>query len=125
MKLRPHHALCIQKFTGHGYDENFTRHMTQIVRRLKERPDTQVDIISGCDDLCAHCPNCVGGACVTLEKVAEMDRAVLDCTGLREGEAAAWGRLADLARGAVFETEKFEAICKNCQWYELCLNTKI
>ncbi len=125
MKLRPHHALCVQKFTGHGYDENFTRHMTETVQVLKEHPDEKVDIISGCDDLCAHCPNNENGACTTLQKVAEMDRAVLSSTGLRIGEAVAWGRLAALARETVFETAEFEAVCKNCEWYALCKNTNI
>ena len=38
MQLRPHHLLCIQKFTGHGYDEPFTQHMTSIVSALKSHP---------------------------------------------------------------------------------------
>lgn len=125
MKLRPHHALCIQKFSGHGYDEAFTRHMTETVRRLRERPGTQVTIISGCDDLCAHCPNNKNGSCTTLEKVAKMDRAVLSSTGLRVGEAVEWGRLSALAKETVFETAGFETVCKNCEWYALCKNTTI
>ena len=53
MNLRPHHALCIQKFTGHGYDEKFTAHMTGTVKVLRDRPETPVELVSGCDDLCA------------------------------------------------------------------------
>lgn len=125
MKLRPHHALCIQKFTGHGYDESFTLHMTRTVRNLREHPDTRVDIISGCDDLCAHCPNYKSGVCSTLEKVEAMDSAVLAAVGMLPGEAVEWGRLSALAKKAVFETAEFEKICKSCEWFELCKNTSI
>lgn len=31
MNFRPHHLLCIQKFTGHGYNADFTAHMKMIV----------------------------------------------------------------------------------------------
>lgn len=123
MKLRPHHALCIQNFTGHGYDQTFTWHMAEIVRRLREYPDTVVDIISGCDDLCARCPNRENGVCTTLDKVAEMDRAVLSSTGLRTGETVEWERLSALAKEKILETAGFESICKSCEWYELCRAT--
>ena len=37
MKIRPHHLLCIQKYTGHGYDAAFTAHMTALVSGLSDR----------------------------------------------------------------------------------------
>ena len=50
MNLRPHHLLCIQKFTGHGYNADFTAHMKTIVSELAENP--QITVAQGCDDLC-------------------------------------------------------------------------
>ena len=38
MKLRPHHLLCLQKYTGRGYDGPFTAHMNELVRRLTADP---------------------------------------------------------------------------------------
>ena len=125
MNLRPHHALCVQKFTGHGYDEAFTRHMTALVRKLREDPDTLVMIISGCDDLCAHCPNCVSGACATLEKVDIMDKAVARLCSAAPGDALPWRELKARARREIFETEEFSRVCGKCEWYKLCLNSEI
>ena len=68
MQLRPHHLLCIQKFTGHGYDEPFTQHMTSIVSALKSHPQTEITVTQGCDDLCQRCPNNHSGTCTSLEK---------------------------------------------------------
>ena len=39
MYLRPHHLLCIQKFSGHGYHEDFTSHMQSIVTALAVNPE--------------------------------------------------------------------------------------
>ena len=124
MNLRPHHALCVQKFTGHGYDEDFTRHMTRIVSRLRGEPDTQVNITFGCDDLCAHCPNCVSNACVTFDKVDIMDKAAASLCGVSPGDELTWSELSKRARG-IFGTDEFQRVCGGCEWYELCKNTTI
>lgn len=125
MNLRPHHALCIQKFTGHGYDQTFTDHMTKLCETLKNQPETPVHIISGCDELCAFCPNRSNGSCSTLEKVDAMDAAVKSATGLSPGDTLPWRELAGLARKNIFETKKFEKICSDCQWFALCRSTPL
>ena len=125
MNLRPHHLLCIQKFTGHGYDADFTAHMKSIVSELTENPETQITMAQGCDDLCEMCPNQIGGVCSCLEKVAFMDSAVLRICSLSYGENALWAKAADKARKQIFETEEFHNICACCQWFELCRNTEV
>lgn len=125
MNLRPHHALCIQKFTGHGYDRAFTDHMTELCETLKNQPETPVRIISGCDELCAFCPNRENGSCSTLEKVDSMDIAVRSAAGLSPGGTLPWRELAGLARTNIFETDQFEKICSDCQWFALCRSTPL
>ena len=125
MKLRPHHILCIQKFTGHGYDEAFTRHMTAVAMSLAHDPDTEIMIAQGCDELCGSCPNVSGGVCTSLEKVAEMDSGVLGICGLDYGDRARWAELAHAARKRIFETEEFYNICSRCQWFGLCEKTEV
>lgn len=125
MNLRPHHILCIQKFTGHGYDGEFTRHMTKVVSELAEDRDTAIVITQGCDDLCERCPNNKDGACTSLEKVDGMDRGVLDVCGISYGENAPFSVLASKARKLIFETGKCHEICGGCQWFELCRKTEI
>lgn len=125
MNLRPHHLLCIQKFTGHGYNEEFTEHMKKVVAKLTDEPATQITVARGCDDLCQRCPNQVNQACTSLDKVALMDQAVLSICHLAYGESAAWADLAGRARKRIFETDEFRHICADCQWIALCRNTEI
>ena len=125
MNLRPHHLLCIQKFTGHGYDDSFTEHMTGIVSTLRLDPETPVTVTEGCDILCGMCPYNKNGVCESLEKVDFMDRSVLAVCGLSYGECVTWQKLAFEARTKIFETEAFQATCSACQWYELCRKTEV
>lgn len=125
MNLRPHHLLCTQKFTGHGYDADFTAHMQSIVSELAENPGTQITVVQGCDELCKMCPNNLNGACSSLEKVDFMDSAVLSVCGLSCGENIPWAKGAAKARELIFETEEFHNICSRCQWFELCRSTKL
>ena len=37
--LRPHHLLCTQGYSGHGYSEAFVEHMNDIVHQLREVPE--------------------------------------------------------------------------------------
>lgn len=125
MNLRPHHLLCIQKFTGHGYDAAFTAHMTSIVSELSRGEGACVSIAQGCDDLCEACPNNENGTCSSLEKVALMDSSVLDVCGLAYGESAPWAELARSARERIFATGEFDRICSCCQWFDLCKKTEV
>lgn len=125
MNLRPHHLLCIQKFTGHGYNADFTDHMKSIVSELTENPKTQITVAQGCDDLCKMCPNNLSGVCTSLEKVALMDSTVLSICNLAYGDKVLWTKAAGKARERIFETDKFNTICTCCQWFELCRSTEV
>ena len=125
MNLRPHHILCIQKFTGHGYNAEFAAHMTSIVSELADKPKTQITVTKGCDILCKICPNNICGLCASLEKVDLIDNAVLSICNLSYGENIPWTELARKARKRIFETDEFNNICTCCQWFELCRSTEV
>lgn len=125
MNLRPHHLLCIQKFTGHGYDAEFTEHMKDIVSKLTDCPETPVTIVHGCDDLCEMCPKKRNGLCISLEKVFLMDRMVLSTCGFSDGDRVSWTKLSGIAREQIFRTDLFTDICACCQWFELCRNMEV
>lgn len=125
MNLRPHHLLCIQKFTGHGYNADFTAHMKSIVSALRENPNTPITLAQGCDDLCKMCPNNQNGVCTSLEKVSFMDSAVARICSLSPGESIPWTEAAGTAQERIFETEEFHNICASCQWFALCRSTEV
>ena len=124
MHLRPHHLLCIQKFTGHGYDPAFTGHMTALVRHLRTNPQTTVTPVSGADALCAACPHHSGGRCDAQEKVTAMDAAVQHLLNLPMQKPAVWSELAAAEKNAILQTDRFDEICAQCQWYPLCRRTE-
>ena len=124
MKLRPHHLLCIQKFTGKGYDAAFTAHMTAVCAALHDRPDTPVTLTAGCDDVCAACPHKAGAECDTAEKVQALDRAVSEHCALQAGMTADWTSLKNIASAKILHTDAFAAVCCGCQWYGLCRETE-
>lgn len=125
MNLRPHHLLCIQKFTGYGYNADFTAHMKSIVSKFKENPKTQITVAQGCDDLCKMCPNNISGVCTSSQKTDLMDSAVLSICNLTYGENVLWTTAAGKARERIFETKEFNNICACCRWYELCRSTEV
>ena len=125
MNVRPHHLLCIQKFTGHGYHADFTAHMKSMVSKLTENSKTQMTVAQGCDDLCKMCPSNISGVCTSFEKVALMDSAVLSICNLAYGETVVWTEAANKVRELIFKTEDFYNICACCQWFELCRGMEV
>ena len=123
MNLRPHHLLCIQKFTGHGYNADFTARMKSVVSELSKNPNIQITVTKGCDELCKMCPNNISGICASPQKAALIDSAVLNICGLSYGENILWRKAAGKARERIFKTEEFNNICACCQWFELCRST--
>ena len=124
MKLRPHHLLCVQKYTGSGYDDAFTAGMDALVRRLTACPDTAVTLVEGRDDLCAACPHMAGSRCDSEEKVNRLDRGVLEACSFSAGETRSWSTLAWTAREQVLEKETFIKVCGSCEWFRLCKDTR-
>ena len=120
MKLRAHHLLCMQNFTGYGYSPAFTAHMTALLESLAAHPETVVRLIGGCDDLCAACPHHTGGVCDSAAKVARFDAGVCDAAGLSAETSGTWAELTARVRTHILQTAAFDAICAGCEWYHLC-----
>ena len=85
--LRPHHLLCTQGYSGHGYSEAFVEHMNDVVHQLREVPGTKIQLTFSTDTLCSCCPNKLGtDLCDTQEKVKRYDRKTVEYFGLEEKE---------------------------------------
>ena len=77
--LRPHHLLCTQGYSGHGYSEAFVEHMNDVVHQLREVPGTKIQLTFSTDTLCSCCPNKLGtDLCDTQEKVKRYDRKTVE-----------------------------------------------
>lgn len=102
VSLRPHHLLCVQKFAGEGYSEEFVENMAAVVGRIQR--GAPAEIVDGRDDICAACNE----EC-DEERVRQRDEAVLKA--LQEESFA--------AAVALPEEERMR-VCAGCDWFELC-----
>ena len=133
LHLRPHHLLCLQTFTGHGYSEEFVRHMTTVQERLFADPLTPIELVHGVDELCAHCPNNRDGQC-TSENPALFDAHVLNrlqvSGAVPEGLTGSLSAPQTLSGGPpvlqgipdrlAVSASVLEECCPGCEWKPLC-----
>lgn len=116
MKLRPHHLLCTQGYSGKGYSGDFVQNMTAITHRLRNESNVIVDIVFSTDDICAKCPNMLGmDLCKDQCKVKLFDKKVVDYFGLEEKSYV----YQDIVReiGAKMTASILKDICASCSWY--------
>ena len=121
MKLRPHHFMCIQMFTGHGYNTEFTSHMEQKIKMLSD--ETTILVKEGCDDICQKCPNREQNTCRDFAKVRRLDDDVKDACGISYSDKIMWMDISSTVREQILDTELFGEICCDCEWYGLCRET--
>lgn len=118
-KLRPHHGICIQKFIGRGYSEDFVKNMTELIAYLNaENP--LLEVACGCDEICKGCPDLTDGRCKSEEKAERIDRDCLAAVKLADGRAIRYKDYAELVRRKIIASGKGKEICADCQWRSLC-----
>ncbi|MCQ2971666.1 MAG: DUF1284 domain-containing protein [archaeon] len=119
--LRGHHLLCLKGFQGYGYDEKFTKNMTDVNSKRKS-PETVIKLTNSPDDICKACPNLRNNIC---ENEAQNDRIVLmDNQVLEKLDSSKEYNSVELFKRIehIFNTkESVCEICFNCVWHEKCL----
>jgi len=116
MKLRPHHLLCTQGYSGKGYNDAFVKNMTAVTNCLRNGEDITVDIVFITDDICKCCPNRIGsGLCKDNDKVTCFDDKVIRYFGLKEKRYI----YRELVRqiNAKMTSAMLQDICAGCSWY--------
>jgi hypothetical protein len=124
IRLRAHHLLCIHGFRGQGYSPLFVANMARLVDRLGGSPDTEVQIVTGADDVCAACPHMSGGICNRHDKlVADLDVSVRSRLGFDDGHRATWSEILQSIRDNI-DPFRLEDVCEGCSWLDLdyCTN---
>ena len=123
LRLRGHHFICLQFFSGQGYSFAYVQNLKSVVERaVVER----AALVLEADDVCAACPGLAAdGTCLDPNagetEVRRIDR--LACEILEMGPGAqlslpeARARLAANAVGV--GRWRFDA-CKGCTWEDLC-----
>lgn len=120
IKLRGHHLICLNFFSGEGYDEDFVKNLEQIVNELRSGAIFQ--IIYGGDDICYRCPNLRSNNCYYKEDsdegILKMDMVALDLLKVRIGQILRWD---EVEFGVPKILEKWKLLfCKVCEWRYVC-----
>ncbi len=120
MVLHPHHLLCIPRFAGKGYSEEFSRNMRQVSESLRNNPQQPVQLVCRSDVLCVRCPNRRGEECCSQATVRALDGDVLQLCGLQEEDVMPWETLQMLAQKNITDAGHFTKICSRCEWFSFC-----
>lgn len=116
MKLRPHHLLCTQGYSGKGYDEDFVQNMTAITRCLRSDTTSVVEIVFSTDDICNKCPKMLGvDLCEDNDKVKRFDKKVVDYFGIEEKCYSYQDIICEI--NAKMAVSMMDDICSDCNWY--------
>lgn len=118
MRLRPHHLLCTQGYSGKGYNEAFVKNMDVIVEKLRSNEEVEIELVFNTDDLCSCCPHRLGDdLCETNEQVKRFDQKVVDYFKLKEGKYIYTTLVNKIAQEMTEEIMK--DICCDCSWFQI------
>ena len=118
MKLRPHHLLCTQGYSGKGYNDEFVENMTAITDLLRGSEAITVELVFSTDDICAKCPLMVkADLCEDNEKVKRLDKKVVDYFGLEEKSYIYQDIIREI--NAKMTASLMDDICSECSWYSV------
>ncbi|MNZ56605.1 hypothetical protein D3C78_745530 [compost metagenome] len=119
IQLRGHHLLCLLGYRGMGYSDEFCVNMTAIYETLRNNPQTEIEIITGPDDICRAYPpdesyHCEGS-------VYGLDERVLEQLGLSPLERGSWQHICDRIAARVRPSD-ISKLCTTCPWekYGVC-----
>lgn len=116
IKLRPHHLLCTQGYSGKGYSKEFVENMTEIVKLIKNEK-VQVQLIFSEDDICSKCPNLSENNICKSDTVNIIDNKVIKYFELEE-KIYEYESLIRYIKSHITK-EIMDDICRNCEWYSI------
>ena len=117
-KLRPHHLLCTQGYSGKGYDSDFVENMTAITTHLRNDKDAVVEIVFSTDDICSKCPRMIGDdLCDRNDKVKRFDKKVITYFGIKEKSYIYQDIISEI--NANMNSSMMDDICSDCEWYPI------
>ena len=120
VRLRPHHLLCTQGYSGKGYSDDFVAGMDWVTKQLRENADALVEITFSTDSICEACPSKYGeGLCRDDDKVLHYDTCVREILDLKEGIYSYHELLdrLDIFLIAGNGDDRLCRICGDCNWY--------
>ena len=118
MKLRPHHLLCTQGYSGKGYNNDFVENMTAVTTHLRNDPTAVVQIVFSTDDICDKCPRMIGhDLCERNDKVKRFDKKVAAYFGIEQKSYLYQDIIREI--NTKMTASMMDDICSDCEWYPI------
>ena len=118
MKLRPHHLLCTQGYSGKGYNDEFIQNMTYATNYLRGDAPAVIEIVFSTDDICAKCPKMKAiDLCDENEKVKRLDKKVAEYFDIEEKSYIYKEIVREI--NAKMTPAIMDDICGECSWYPI------
>lgn len=119
LTLRGHHLICLQFFSGEGYDEAFVRNLKDVLQRAENE---DVEVCDGVDDVCGKCSYIKDNKCQynedADEKIKEMDEMALKILRIEQGVKIRWQDVKEKIP-AIFP-QWYSNYCYECDWLGVC-----
>jgi hypothetical protein len=120
IKLRGHHLICLNFFSGEGYNFEFIANLRKILE--KAWSGEEIEICSGADDICRQCPHLRGNKCYfdknSDNEIRKMDRRAIKLLRLSAHGRVHWLKIRDKIPEIIREWTKTH--CKACGWRKAC-----
>ena len=126
LKMRPHHSVCLQFFTGKGYSGGFVENMEWIKHALECCKGVEIVFVDKNDAICASCPQKVKAVCSADGKADGYDKKCLKALGFHFGDRTGWEKLNKLVCSKIVADPGVRLkICGDCRWNAVCQHVNV
>lgn len=120
ISMRGHHLICLNFFTGEGYDREFVDNLYNIIEKTINK---KVLIVEGIDDICKKCPFNINNACKDEEEINLMDKKALELLRFKVDEIIRWGDIGQKLP-EIF-VDWYNLYCIQCSYKNTCSKTPL
>ncbi len=119
IKFRGHHIVCLNFFSGEGYDEVFVKNLKDVLQKVENE---DIEVCDGADDICGKCPYLKDNKCQydesADEEIREMDEMALSLLKIKQDARIKWHDVREKIP-EIFP-QWYANYCYDCDWVEVC-----
>lgn len=120
ISLRGHHLICLNFFTGEGYNIEFVENLNTIFKRAKNE---NILVIEGADEVCKKCPFLINNICKDENEITEMDKNAMDLLKIKIMNTISMHEIRKKLP-EVFNLW-YRLYCINCIYLKVCSKTSL
>ncbi len=120
IKLRGHHLICLNFFSGEGFSDEFINNLKYIRKRLNE--GETINTGHRADDICNMCEYLKNGKCLYNEnadiEIQNMDKTAIALLKIEHATNLEWKKI-NSGLSSIFDNW-YKWYCIYCEWLKIC-----